>query len=141
MRNEIVRGAEVEIYRKDRSKKWVRVNVRAIHGVDGSVELFEGTVEDITEQKAAQERLKFLAFYDALTELPHRALLQDRLENALAGARRRDEKIALLFLDLDRFKAINDLFGHAFGDVVLKEIAKRLKECVREHTVAQGRRR
>jgi diguanylate cyclase (GGDEF)-like protein/PAS domain S-box-containing protein len=137
-RNGIVRGAEVEVYRKDGSKKWVRVNLRAIHGADGDVALFEGTVEDITEHKAAQERMKFLAFYDALTELPHRALLQDRLDTALAGARRRGEKIALLFLDLDRFKAINDSFGHSFGDCVLKEIARRLKECTREHnTVAR----
>jgi len=137
MREGIVRGAELEVYREDRSKKWVRTSVRAIYGADGGVESFEGTVEDITEQKAAQERMKFLAFYDALTELPHRGLLQDRLETALAGARRRGEQVALLFLDLDRFKGINDSYGHAFGDVVLKEVANRLKECVREHTVAR----
>ena len=134
----VVRGAEVEIYRKDRSRKWVRVNVRGIRGVQGEVALFEGTVEDITEHKAAQERVKFLAYYDALTELPHRALLQDRLENALAGARLRGEKIALLFLDLDRFKDVNDLYGHSFGDFVLKEVAQRLKECTPEYnTVAR----
>jgi diguanylate cyclase (GGDEF)-like protein/PAS domain S-box-containing protein len=137
-RNGVVLGAEVEIYRRDRTTKWVRVNVRGIRDANGNIALFEGTVEDITEHKAVQERVKFLAYYDALTELPHRALLQDRLDNALVGARRRGEQIALLFLDLDRFKAINDSYGHAFGDRVLKEVAKRLKECAREHnTVAR----
>jgi diguanylate cyclase (GGDEF)-like protein/PAS domain S-box-containing protein len=93
---------------------------------------------DITEQKAAEERIQFLAYYDALTELPHRALLQDRMEIALADARRRGEKIAVMFLDLDQFKAINDLFGHAFGDILLKEVAKRIQNCGRERdTVAR----
>jgi len=127
-----VRGAELEIYRKDGTRRWVRINLRVIRDASGKVVLREGTVEDITEHKAAQERVQFLAFYDALTELPQRALLKDRLEIAMAGARRRHEKIALLFIDLDRFKAINDGFGHSFGDVVLKEIAKRLKGCTRE---------
>jgi diguanylate cyclase (GGDEF)-like protein/PAS domain S-box-containing protein len=93
---------------------------------------------DITERKAAEERIQFLAYYDALTELPHRSLLLDRLENALADARRRGEKIALMFLDLDQFKAMNDLFGHLFGDSVLKDVAKRIKDCGREQdTVAR----
>ncbi len=133
----VVRGTELEILRKDGTRKWVRMNMRAIRDDGGNIVLREGTVEDINEHKAAQERMRFLAYYDALTELPHRALLQDRLENALAGARRTGEKVALLFLDLDRFKSINDSFGHTFGDIVLKEIARRLKECVREHTVAR----
>jgi diguanylate cyclase (GGDEF)-like protein/PAS domain S-box-containing protein len=93
---------------------------------------------DITDRKAAEERIQFLAYHDSLTELPDRVLLQDRLDNALAGARRRNEKLALLFLDLDRFKTINDSLGHAFGDRVLKEVAKRLKTCTRKsNTVAR----
>lgn len=93
---------------------------------------------DITERKAAEQRIQFLAYYDALTELPHRALLQDRLDNALADARRRAEKIAVVFLDLDRFKSINDSFGHSFGDILLKDVARRIKQCGREQdTVAR----
>jgi diguanylate cyclase (GGDEF)-like protein/PAS domain S-box-containing protein len=93
---------------------------------------------DITESKAAEERIQFLAYYDALTELPHRALLQDRMEIALAEARRRGGKIAVMFLDLDQFKAINDSFGHSFGDILLKEFAKRIQDCRRgQDTVAR----
>ena len=93
-------------------------------------------MRDITERKAAEERIQFLAYYDALTELPQRALLEDRLEHALADARRRGEKIALLYLALDQFKAINDSFGHAFGDILLREVARRIQACGREQDTA-----
>jgi diguanylate cyclase (GGDEF)-like protein/PAS domain S-box-containing protein len=126
-----VHGAEVEVYGKNRTHRWMSVNVRGIQDPAGNLVLFEGTVEDITDRKAAEERVQFLAYYDALTELPHRALLQDRLGHALADVQRRNEKIALLFLDLDRFKIINDSLGHSFGDIVLKEVAGRLKGCTR----------
>jgi diguanylate cyclase (GGDEF)-like protein/PAS domain S-box-containing protein len=106
-----------------------------------SVGTFRGRIwyfRDITERRATEKRIQYLAYYDALTELPQRALLQDHLENALAGARRNGEKVALMFLDLDMFKSINDSFGHSFGDSVLKSVANRIKDCVREQdTVAR----
>ena len=93
---------------------------------------------DITDRKVAQQRINYLAYYDALTDLPNRVLLRDRLATALAGARRRKNKVALLFLDLDRFKFINDSLGHSVGDILLQEVAVRLKSCAREQdTVAR----
>ncbi|MGB0109584.1 MAG: EAL domain-containing protein [Terriglobales bacterium] len=94
--------------------------------------------QDITQRKAAEKQIQFLAYYDALTGLPNRTLLQDRLSKALAGARRRKDKVALLFLDLDGFKTIHDSLGHSVGDLVLQEVAERLKRFAREQdTVAR----
>jgi len=105
------------------------------------VAVFDNITErkrDISERKLAAERVQFLAFYDALTGLPNRTLFQDRLTTALANARREKDKVALLFLDLDKFKDINDSLGHSVGDLLLKEVAKRLKTWGREQdTVAR----
>jgi diguanylate cyclase (GGDEF)-like protein/PAS domain S-box-containing protein len=96
------------------------------------------TVRDITDRKVAEERVQYLAYYDALTGLPNRTLLQDRLAKALASARRRKDKLALLFLDLDRFKDINDSLGHSVGDLLLQKVGERLKTWGREQdTVAR----
>jgi diguanylate cyclase (GGDEF)-like protein/PAS domain S-box-containing protein len=93
---------------------------------------------DITARKLAEERVQYLAYYDALTGLPNRTLLQDRLAKALASARRRKDKVAILFLDLDRFKDINDSLGHSVADLLLQEVAERLKTWAREQdTVAR----
>ncbi len=126
-----VRGAEVEILRKDRSRGWIALNLRAVRDGDGNLTHLEGTAEDITERKAAEAQARYLAYYDVLTGLLNRTLMKDRLENALAGARGRNEKVAVLFLDLDRFKVINDSLGQAAGDQILKEVARRLRNCVR----------
>ncbi len=134
----MVRGAEVEVHCRDRTRKWVLVNMRAVRDGDGKTVLHEGTLEDITHRKVAETRVQFLAYYDALTELPNRTLLQDRLSKALASSRRRKDKVALLFLDLDRFKVINDSLGHSFGDLLLRQVADRLKSQARDQdTVAR----
>ncbi len=133
----IVKNFESEIYRKDGSKMWFSANVRVVFE-DGVLAGYEGTNEDITARKIAEERIQFLAYYDALTGLPNRTLLQDRLGKALAGARRQKSRLALLFLDLDGFKVINDSLGHTVGDLLLQEVAERLKKWGREQdTVAR----
>jgi diguanylate cyclase (GGDEF)-like protein/PAS domain S-box-containing protein len=122
----MVKDFECAVYRKDGSNMWFSANVRAV-SEDGVLVGYEGTNEDITTRKIAEERIQFLAYYDALTGLPNRTLLQDRLGKALASARRQKSKIALLFLDLDGFKIINDSLGHSIGDLLLQEVAERLK--------------
>ena len=91
-----------------------------------------GVARDVTERKIAEETISFQAYHDLLTKLPNRALLRDRLSLAINQAKRDDEKIAVMFLDLDRFKNINDSLGHMIGDELLQQVSNRLKGCVRE---------
>jgi diguanylate cyclase (GGDEF)-like protein/PAS domain S-box-containing protein len=99
---------------------------------------FVAIKQDITQRKEAEKQVRYLAYYDALTGLPNRTLLQDRLATALAGARRHKDKIAILFFDLDRFKDVNDSLGRPVGDLLLQEVAERLKTWAREQdTVAR----
>jgi diguanylate cyclase (GGDEF)-like protein len=92
---------------------------------------FVRTTTDVTNRKRNEARILHLAQHDSLTDLPNRLLFQDRLEQALRVARRQDSQVAVLLLDLDRFKAINDTFGHAAGDLLLQKTAARLRSCVR----------
>jgi diguanylate cyclase (GGDEF)-like protein/PAS domain S-box-containing protein len=91
---------------------------------------------DVTERKALEEQLRYQAFHDPLSGLPNRALFMDRLEHAFARANRRDEKIAVLFTDLDNFKVINDSLGHEVGDQLLLAVAERIKDCLRPEDTA-----
>jgi len=110
--------------------KWL--NISAVKDETGKITHFVGTHFDITERKLAEERINALAFYDQLTDLPNRTLLQDRLTQALAQCARTSNYGALLFIDLDNFKTLNDTKGHEMGDLLLKEVATRLRQCIRE---------
>ena len=116
--------------------KWLTIT--AIKTVDGLVTHYVGTQTDITERKAAEDQINNLAFYDSLTLLPNRRLLRDRLKQALSSSARSGRKGALLFIDLDNFKTLNDTLGHGIGDLLLKQVAQRLEFCLREEdTVAR----
>ncbi|HOP39987.1 MAG TPA: sensor domain-containing diguanylate cyclase [Geobacteraceae bacterium] len=109
-----------------------------IKNKNGETEKIMGITEDITERKKAEEQVRKLAFYDSLTELPNRRLLIDRLGQAMAGSKRSQRFCAVMFLDMDKFKALNDTHGHDMGDLLLIEVARRIKGCLREmDTVAR----
>ncbi len=90
-----------------------------------------GVARDVTERKIAEETINFQAYHDLLTKLPNRALLRDRLNLAINQAKRENESLAVMFLDLDRFKNINDSLGHIIGDELLQQVSNRLKDCIR----------
>ena len=110
--------------------KWLGIS--AVRDTSEVLTHYVAIFSDISERKEAQERIEYLARHDPLTGLPNRTLLADRLEQALAHAARTHSQLALLFLDLDRFKTINDSLGHPVGDALLQEVTQRLKASVRE---------
>ncbi|HOV91331.1 MAG TPA: diguanylate cyclase [Syntrophorhabdaceae bacterium] len=129
---------ETRLYRKDKSIIWVSLNSRSVRDESGKVMYYEGTIEDITERKEAEEIIKRLAYYDALTGLPNRPLFNDRLSLAMSNADRNKKKVAVMLLDLDRFKQINDTLGHNAGDELLKSVSNRLLKILRKSdTVAR----
>jgi len=129
---------ETRLYRKDKDIIWVSINSRAVCDDNGDVLYYEGTIEDITERKKAEETIRRLAFHDALTGLPNRPLFNDRLMVAMSNADRNKKKVAVMLLDLDRFKQINDTLGHNIGDLLLKSVSKRLSDAIRKtDTVAR----
>lgn len=129
---------EYHLQKEDGSSRWVLGNTALIRGLDGHVVAAILAIQDITEVKKREEKLSIQATHDALTLLPNRALLNDRFEMDLARARREQRSGALMFIDLDNFKQINDDYGHDVGDHVLMVVAERLKGEVRNYdTVAR----
>ena len=133
-----VTGFESQVYRKNGDVIWISENARLVLDEEGNALGYEGTVEDITERKLYQSRIEHQANHDALTGLANRSLLQDRVQQAMLAAATHGTRLAVAFIDLDRFKYINDSLGHHIGDELLKNMAERFKNCVREcDTVAR----
>jgi len=131
------RSGEEWFWRKDGSGFPVAITVSP-NLIDGGSKGAVVVFHDITERKLNDERIRHLAQHDTLTDLPNRALLTDRLQQALSYAKREQQHVALMFIDLDRFKPINDTQGHVVGDWLLKQVAGRMRECVRDSdTVAR----
>ena len=112
--------------------RWVLVNAVGMFDATGKRIGQRGTGRDITDRKTAEARISYLATRDPLTELPNRVLFNDRLEQGIVAARRSGQSLALLFIDLDRFKNINDSLGHQVGDLLLREVADRMQACIRK---------
>lgn len=129
---------EKRYVRKDGHIVYVDVAVNSVRDEFGRPEYFVGMVQDITERKATEEYIHQLAFYDSLTQLPNRRLLHERLKHSMEVTRRAGNQMAVMMLDLDKFKPVNDSLGHAAGDELLRQVATRLKACLRESdTVAR----
>src|SRR5262249_39148876 len=125
-------SGEYRYVRPDGRIVWIHDRSAMVRDADGTPLLVQGVMFDVTATKEAELRMRHLAYHDALTGLPNRAMLQEHLELALARARRRDLAVAVLFLDLDAFKPINDTHGHGVGDEVLQHVASRIRSVVRE---------
>ena len=130
--------AEYRIIRSNGQIRWIRSRCHLVRDAEGHPLRIDGVSTDITQRKAAEQQVETLAYYDNVTGLANRSLLNDRLAHATHMAQRSRKKIALLFMDLDNFKNVNDSLGHHIGDILLRAVAERLQQCVRgEDTVAR----
>ena len=142
LRHAVKQGSDFQVdYRvlwPDGTTRWLANRGQIHRGTDGRAVRVIGVAIDITDRKLAEQRIAHMAHHDALTGLPNRVLLRDRIQQAIAQAHRNGTQLAVLFLDLDRFKTINDSLGHQLGDRLLQSVASRILVCVREgDTVAR----
>lgn len=132
------KGLQWRVIRPDGKDQHVEVSVNLIRDVQGRPTGFRGILHDVTERRKAEEQIQWIAYHDQLTGLPNRILFYDRLNQVLSHAKRSDEKFAVVLLDLDNFKDVNDRYGHAVGDELLKAVACRLTGLLRDgDTVAR----
>ncbi len=122
--------------KKDGEIYWDQTSISRVVDENGETSHFIAVKEDITERKRLDERIRHMALHDNLTGLPNRRLFRDRLNQGIAWARRNNKTFALLYIDLDGFKPVNDTLGHEAGDEVLKKVAERLRACMRESDTA-----
>jgi len=131
-------SGEVEWISKEGELCYEWVTVTRVLDRQGAISNYIIIFSDISEKKRAEEHIQYLAFYDPLTSLPNRVLLEDRVNQVIVVAKREGDRAAVIFIDLDHFKTINDSLGHQAGDKILIEVSKRLRRCVREQdTVAR----
>ena len=129
--------AEFRLLLKDGGIRHIESQGNVVHDASGKVSRVVVVSRDVTERKKIEENLRHLSYHDMLTGLPNRILFSDRLKQAIAAAKRDKRHIlSMMFMDLDNFKEINDRFGHAAGDLALKEVASRIQDCLRESDTA-----
>jgi diguanylate cyclase (GGDEF)-like protein/PAS domain S-box-containing protein len=125
-------SAEYRVLDRDGRVRWISARGKTVRDGAGRVKRMIGVAQDVSERRQQEEMVRFLAYHDALTGLPNRRLLDDRLKQAVYRAQRRDGAVGVLLIDLDDFKEVNDSAGHRAGDAVLREVALRLGGCVRK---------